>query len=100
MNKPTIYPLFSSPIYINNVGVFPVPDLQSLEFSSTIPTGGSYNFLSTVDKHILDRPDFAHVRNIVMREVEIYARQLLAVNKNIEFYITDSWINVHKRGQS
>jgi uncharacterized protein (TIGR02466 family) len=100
MQKPTIYPLFSSPVYVNNVGDFPRPDLASLEYSSTIPTGGSYNFLSSSDKHVLDRQDFAHVRGIVMREVETYTRQLLAVNRNVEFYITDSWINIHKRGHS
>src|SRR5687768_15221155 len=81
MQKPTIYPLFSSPVYVNNVGNFPRPDLTSLEYSSTIPTGGSYNFLSSSDKHVLDRQDFAHVRAIVMREVETYTRQLLAVNR-------------------
>lgn len=100
MNKPTIYPLFSSPVYVNNVGDFARPDLKALEYSSTMPDGSSYNFLSTLDKHVLDRPDFAHVRNIVMREVDTYTRQLLAVNKGIEFYITDSWINIHKRGHS
>jgi uncharacterized protein (TIGR02466 family) len=35
-----------------------------------------------------------------MQHVDIYTRQLLAVNKGIEFYITDSWINIHQRGHS
>lgn len=98
MNKPTIYPLFSSPVYVSNVGDFARPDIKALEYSSTIPGGGGYNFLSTVDKHVLDRADFAHVRSLIMKEVDTYTRQLLVVSRDIEFYITDSWINIHKRG--
>ncbi len=100
MNKPTVYPLFATPVYVNNVGNFERPDLKALEYSSTIPTGGAYNFLSSVDKTVLDRPEFRHVREIVMREVDAYTRELLRVSRAIEFYVTDSWVNVHRRGQS
>ena len=31
MSKPTIYPLFSAPLYVNNVGPFERPDLMSLQ---------------------------------------------------------------------
>jgi uncharacterized protein (TIGR02466 family) len=100
MSKPTIYPLFSTPVYVNNVGDFERPDIKSLDYSSSIPTGGSYNFLSSVDKNVLDRPEFKHVHNIVMKEVNLYGRGLLAVNNSIEFYITNSWVNIHMRGHS
>jgi uncharacterized protein (TIGR02466 family) len=100
MNKPTIYPLFAAPVYVRNVGDFERPDLKSLEFSSTIPTGGAYNFLSSVDKKVLDRPEFRHVHEIVMKEVHAYTRELLRVTPRIEFYVTDSWVNAHRRGQS
>lgn len=99
MNKPMVYPLFSAPVYVNDVGQFEKPDLNSLQFSSGI-AGTSYNFLSSVDKNVLDRPDFKHVHDIVMREVNRYARELLAVNDRIEFYVTNSWVNIHKRGHS
>jgi uncharacterized protein (TIGR02466 family) len=100
MSKPTIYPLFATPVYVRNVGHFERPDLKSLNYSSTIPTGGAYNFLSSVDKKVLDRPEFRHVHEIVMHEVNAYARDLLRVNPRIEFYVTDSWVNVHGRGHS
>ena len=99
MSKPTIYPLFSTPVYVNNVGDFERPDIQSLEYSSSFP-GGAYNFLSSVDKNVLDRPEFKDVHAIVMREINLYARGLLAVSNSIEFYVTNSWINIHKRGHS
>lgn len=101
MNKPMILPLFSTPVYVNNVGAFESPDLDALDYSSSTPNGdGWYNFLSSVDKKILHRPEFRHVHDIVMREVEVYTRELLAVNRSVEFYITDSWINRHRRGHS
>lgn len=100
MTQPTVYPLFSTPVYVNNVGDFQKPDVKALQYTSTIPTGGTYNFSSSVNKNVLELSSYAHVKTIVMKEVEFYARQILAVNEKIEFYITDSWINVHRRGQS
>jgi uncharacterized protein (TIGR02466 family) len=100
MSKPAIYPLFSTPMYVNNVGPFERPDLRSLEYSSTIPSGGAYNFLRSVDKKVLDRPEFRRVHELIMQEVNVYARQLLCVSDRIEFYVTDSWVNLHRRGHS
>ena len=97
---PTIYPLFSTPVYVNNVGEFEKPDLKSLAFTSRMADGTVYDFLSSVDKNVLDRPDFKTVRDVVTRELDRYTRELLAVNKSVEFYITNSWVNVHMRGQS
>jgi uncharacterized protein (TIGR02466 family) len=95
MSQPTIYPLFSTPVYVNNVGDFARPDIKALEYST-----GAYSFLTSVDKNVLDRPDFAPVREIVMREVNLYARELLKVSSKIEFYLTNSWVNIHRRGNS
>jgi uncharacterized protein (TIGR02466 family) len=100
MNKPVIYPLFSTPVYVNNVGDFDRPDIKALKYSAADSLGNSYNFLSSVDKNVLDRPDFKHVHDIVMKELDAYTRGLLAVSKNIEFYITNSWVNIHRRGHS
>jgi uncharacterized protein (TIGR02466 family) len=100
MTTRTIFPLFSTPVYVNNVGDFVRPDLASLEYSSTAPTGQVYNFASSVDKNVLDLPSFGAVRALVQREIEVYAREIMAVSRNVEFYITNSWINVHRRGQS
>ena len=99
MNATMIYPLFSTPVYVNNVGDFEKPDLTSLEYTSSFP-GGSYNFLSSVDKNVLDRPSFKTVRDIVMKELETFTRDFLWVNRSIEFYITNSWVNRHRRGHS
>ena len=95
MNKPTIYPLFSTPVYVNNVGDVQCPDIKTLEYSR-----GSYPFLSSTDKNVLDRADFAAMRAVVMKEIELYAREVLRVSKNVEFYVTNSWVNIYRPGEA
>lgn len=99
MSNPTIYPLFSTPVYVNNVGEFERPDLSALEYAASGPPESAYGFLSSTDRRVLDRPEFGRVRSIVMQEVNRYAKNLLAVSDKIEFYITNSWINVYRPGQ-
>jgi uncharacterized protein (TIGR02466 family) len=99
MSQRMVFPLFSTPVYVNNVGEFDKPDVRSLEYSSTLGEF-SYNFLSSVDKNVLHRPAWQGVHALVMQEVNAYARDVLAVTKSIEFYVTNSWINIHTRGQA
>src|SRR4051794_23274306 len=99
MSQRMVFPLFSAPVYVNNVGAFERPDLRSLEYSSTLGEL-SYNFLSSVDKNVLDRPEWKSVHALVTQEINAYARDVLAVSKSIELYVTNSWINIHRRGQS
>jgi uncharacterized protein (TIGR02466 family) len=94
MQPKIVYPLFSAPVYVNNVGDFPRPDVKRLEY-----TTGDYRFLTTVDKRVLHRPEFKGVHEVVMREVESYVREVLCVNRSIEFYVTDSWVNIYRRGE-
>ncbi len=100
MNPRAVVPLFSTPIYINNVGDFPKPDVKALEYTSQLPDGSMFPFSSSADKNVLHRAGFEHVHAIVLREINAYARDVLAVNKSIEFYVTNSWINIHRRGQA
>ena len=41
MSEQRIFALFSTPLYVNNVGDFPRPDLRSLEYASAAETGGA-----------------------------------------------------------
>ena len=99
MTQRTVVPLFSTPVYVNNVGDFEKPDHRSLEYSNRLPDGRVHHFLTTADKNVLERPAFKDVRGIVMNEVEFYAREVCRVNKRIEFYVTNSWINIYRRGE-
>jgi uncharacterized protein (TIGR02466 family) len=93
-----IFPLFSAPVYVNNLGDFSKPDLRQLEYTHLAPTGESYNFLSSVDKNVLDRPELSQVRALVMKEIEFCAYEIHGVARHVEFYITNSWVNIYGRG--
>ena len=93
-----VFPLFSTPVYVNNLGDFAKPDLRFLDYTHLTPTGESFGFMSSVDKNVLDRPELAGIRALVEAEIAFYTHSLLAVRRNAEFYITNSWINIYGRG--
>ena len=97
-NTRQIFPLFSTPLYVNNLGDFDKPDLRYLEYTHLTPSGESFNFLTSVDKNVLDRPELGAVRRLIQAEIEFYARELYAVTPDAEFYITNSWVNIYGRG--
>jgi len=99
MTQRTVVPLFSTPVYINNVGEFEQPDIRSLEYTNRLPSGGVHHFLTSIDKNVLDRPSFSAVRAVVTSEIEFYARDVLRVSKSVEFYVTNSWVNIYRRGE-
>ena len=93
-----IFPLFSTPVYVNNLGDFAKPDVTRLEYTNRTPTGEAFGFLSSVDKNVLDLPELAAVRALIENEVAFYAHNLFAVSRNAQFYLTNSWINIYGRG--
>ncbi len=98
MTSRRIFPLFSTPLYVNNLGNFDKPDLRFLDYTHTTPSGESFSFLSSVDKNVLDRPELAHIRGLIETEIEFCARDLYALTKDVGFYITNSWVNIYGRG--
>src|SRR6478736_1541273 len=98
MTTRRIFPLFSTPLYVNNLGNFDKPDLRYLDYTHTTPSGESFAFLTSVDKKVLDRPELALVRGLIEKEIEFCARDLYALTSNVEFYITNSWVNIYGRG--
>ena len=95
MTSRRIFPLFSTPLYVNNLGSIDKPDLRFLDYTHTTPAGESFNFLSSVDKNVLDRPELGHIRGLIEREIEFCARDLYALTMEVEFYITNSWVNIY-----
>lgn len=93
-----VFPLFSTPVYVNNLGDIAKPDVRFLEYTNLTPSGEAFGFLSSVDKNVLDRPEFRDLHALVLGEVAFYAHNLFAVTRNAEFYITNSWINIYGRG--
>jgi uncharacterized protein (TIGR02466 family) len=98
MTNRKIFPLFSTPLYVNNLGSFDKPDLRFLDYTHTTPAGESFSFLTSVDKNVLDRPELGHIRSLIETEIEFCARDLYALTRDVQFYITNSWVNIYGRG--
>lgn len=98
MTSRRIFPLFSTPVYVNNLDNLEKPDLRYLDYTHTAPSGESFNFLTSVDKNVLERPELGHIRAVIEREIEFCARDLYALTTDVEFYITNSWVNIYGRG--
>jgi hypothetical protein len=98
MNTRQIFPLFSTPLYVNNVGDIAKPDLRYLDYTHLTPSGESFNFLTSVDKNVLERAELAGIKQLIMHEINFCAREVYAVSTDVEFYITNSWINIYGRG--
>ena len=107
-----ILPLFSTPVYRS--GETWNFSKEELEFLDKVENKGEnhgmltpYNEscnLSSRDGYILlndvfqDPPD--GLRNFVMQQINFYAYEILGVDKEQKFYLTQSWLNVNKKGSS
>lgn len=90
-----ILSLWATPIYIGNI---PVKD-SYLKFIETIDFERTTNqrFDISKDKRILNKmPDLK--KNIELN-IETFVRSYLKINKKINFYLTDSWVNKFEKGE-
>ena len=85
MTNAAVVPLFSSPLYINNVEDFEKPSLDKLEF---IRADGV--FWTSKNTYILELPEFANIKKIIEHNIDIYTRDVLMCSNNIKFRITNS----------
>jgi uncharacterized protein (TIGR02466 family) len=92
-----LLPLFSTPIYsvvFNEDQMTNKSDLINYKFKRLEIDNG---YISD-SLHILDEPEFAELKNNILDELEFYTREVLKVSKEIEFYITNSWVMKHSKG--
>ena len=58
-----------------------------------------FNVRST-DTHVLEAPEMQAIRKIVAEHVDQYARKLISGDPKHVFYVTQSWVNYTRMGQS
>lgn len=54
----------------------------------------------TASTYVLDAAELRSVRSFIEEHVKIFGRRTISVSKDVEFYITQSWINFTKPGES
>ena len=93
----TVVPLFSSPIF--NTDIEPISDsikehLFNLPLERMFVGNGWYS----EDKYILNDPKVSWLKDQMMQSLQIYVREVLHIRDGIDFYMTNSWLVKHDKG--
>tara|TARA_R100001015_G_C4560893_1_gene120768 strand:+ start:70 stop:699 length:630 start_codon:yes stop_codon:yes gene_type:complete len=100
MKEPHLYPLFSRPIYVNNIEydfekLHPLIDKQTFK---KIHFDKDSDFCSsTADNFLLNKPEWKEVRELVEQHFHAYVYNILRFTRN-KFNMTTSWLTkaMHK----
>lgn len=88
-----IVPLFSTPIYQSKIEPITSDELSRV---TSLIYDGKYS----ADKFVLDREDFASLKQKIKSALDRYVYNGLSVAPHIEFYITNSWVVKHEKGDA
>ena len=92
--------IFPTPVLRTNIGrEFTEEELQFFVRLQSKTTGNVLN-MRTVDTRVLDAPELRSLRSFIEDHVDQFARKTICTSERLEFYITQSWINYTRPGQS
>ena len=87
--------LFATPVYLASTELALDKEIyEGLEYKRVSFNNGD---IST-EKFVLDNPKFKEVKETILTHINLFAYDVLKVNKNVEFYLTNSWIIRHQKG--
>ena len=93
----TIYPLFSTPVYMSKVNL-------DVEYKKNLVENTDFTRISTndghisVNKYILNDDNFIGLKEQIEQHIDIFLRDDLKVNENQKLYLTNSWMMKHSKG--
>ena len=99
IEKYNVTPLFGIPLYQSYVEGVVQQDLEYIKSLNYVryPSGDGYG---TQDKFLLDNPKLSKLKNSILKNCDHYLYDVLGVDKSIKFEITNSWSNLHKKGDT
>ena len=101
--KMHIQPFFPTPIGIIRIDeavnkkILELIKIKQLKFRKNTGSGG--NSISS-DLHILDNDELSDIKKVLIDSVNEYFKEIVNSDQGVELYITNSWINVTKNGES
>lgn len=93
-NPPTIYPLFSAPIYCQFNTGFRLNESVIDELAELPGLGDDCGLSKNID--VLDRPDLIQARDLCEYHLQQYVKDICAFDN--EIYITTSWLSRNPKG--
>jgi uncharacterized protein (TIGR02466 family) len=94
---------FPTPLGINRIDealnkkIIEFIKIKQLKFIKN--AGGGGNSISS-DFYILDNDELSDIKKVLTDSVNEYFKEIVNPGKDVELYITNSWINVNKNGES
>lgn len=98
-----VIPLFSSPVYCRNLGLYQQPEelkqLRELVTAEDFPWMKNHDNEVSRDNHWLESIKDTRLYNLITKEIESYFYGLLQADSDIKIRITESWLNRTAPGQ-
>lgn len=94
-----MYHLFPVVVYQDNIGrEF---ESKELEFITDCANKKIRNMGNsrTENTDILEHPTMSNIKDYALQNIEYYAREIKKITGDVEFYITQSWINYTEKGE-
>lgn len=96
-NEFVLHNLWPIPIYENRVQPFNQKWLDYAINTATYERMHSNNGDITVNRYVLDLPEFEDLKKHVQDHCDILMKKYLGTTSNVEFYLQNSWINRHRK---
>ena len=97
-----IEPFFPIPVGITHIDKAlnkKILELIKIKKWNITKNGDAGNSISS-DVHILDNDELSDIKKVLTDSVNEYLKEIVNPGKDVELYITNSWINVNKNGES
>ena len=99
MTKTTIESLYPLPVYINDG--YKLSKSKKDKLIQETKDGHRFNVLGNItsnNHNVLDNPYLSALKKHLIKQVNNYAYEILCINKKVEVYITQSWLNINPKG--
>lgn len=92
----TVHNIWSVPIFTDTIqsDYNWLTITKSLEYKRMYSKNGDI----TIDKNVLELPEFSDLKNKILTSLEKYVYDYLSIKKDVKFKFLNSWIVRHKKG--
>lgn len=99
MSDKKIYHLFPMVVHQDNIGrEFDPEEMQFIIDCGNNKKRNVGNSRSQ-NSYVLEHPSMNNIKNYVLQNIEYYAKNLKRISDDVEFYITQSWINYTEKDE-
>ena len=92
--------IFPTPIMRSNLGRAFTPEERRFFVDCKSKARSNVTNLRSADTHVLDAPEMQSLRSEVQDRINEFAWKVFSADPRFEFFITQSWLNYTKPGQS